>query len=110
MRVASPLDRLAHELKTVYQRVEAKDYLDTAALLGSGESLREGLAGALAFWRDLPVQDVLRALCYFHEGDFSSLSEDARRILTDAAQTVNLTGLRAAPLHDAHLEAEPACG
>jgi hypothetical protein len=107
MRVASRRDLLAHKLKTVYQRVEAKDYLDLAALIGSGGSLREGLAGALAFWRDLPVQDVLRALCYFHEGDFSSLGDDARRVLAAAAQTANLAGLKAAALHHPHLEAEP---
>lgn len=104
MLVASRRDLLAHKLKTVYQRVEAKDYIDVAALLRAGESLRDGLEGALAFWPDLPVQDVLRALCYFQEGDFAALGRDDRAILVHAARFVDLVGLAPAHLENLRLD------
>jgi hypothetical protein len=43
---ASLEDLLAFKLKLVVQRIEAKDYLDVAAILRSGLPLERGLAAA----------------------------------------------------------------
>lgn len=93
----------------IYQRVESKDYIDVAALIRAGETLRDGLAGALAFWPDLPVQDVSRALCSFQGGDFTALGQDDRTVLTHAAKAVDLAGLTPAHLDTMRLEAGPGC-
>src|ERR1700676_438175 len=46
VQVASLEDLLATKVKVLLQRVEAKDYLDVAALLGNGVSLARGMAAA----------------------------------------------------------------
>jgi hypothetical protein len=46
--VASALDLLGSKLKTIQERVEAKDYLDIDALLGTGVDLDAGIAAAKA--------------------------------------------------------------
>ena len=79
---ASLEDLLAFKLKLVVQRVEAKDYLDVAAILRSGLPLERGLAAAEAlFAPDLPPMVVLKALTYFEGGDLSSLPADVRETL-----------------------------
>lgn len=79
---ASLEDLLAFKLKLVVQRVEAKDYLDVAAILRSGLPLERGLAAAEAlFTPDLPPMVVLKALTYFEGGDLSSLPADVRETL-----------------------------
>ncbi len=86
---ASLEDLLAFKLKLVVQRVEAKDYLDVAALLRSGVPLELGLAAAEAlFAPDLPPMVVLKALTYFEGGDLSSLPAEARETLCAAVAGV----------------------
>ena len=86
---ASLEDLLAFKLKLVVQRVEAKDYLDVAAILRSGLQLERGLAAAEAlFAPDLPPMVVLKALTYFEGGDLSSLPADVRETLSAAVAKV----------------------
>ena len=86
---ASLEDLLAFKLKLVVQRVEAKDYLDVAAILRSGLPLERGLAAAeLLFAPDLPPMVVLKALTYFEGGDLSSLPADVRETLCAAVAGV----------------------
>ena len=86
---ASLEDLLAFKLKLVVQRVEAKDYLDVAAILRSGLPLERGLAAAEAlFAPDLPPMVVLKALTYFEGGDLSSLPSDVRETLCRAVARV----------------------
>ena len=86
---ASLEDLLAFKLKLVVQRVEAKDYLDVAALLRSGVPLERGLAAAEAlFAPDLPPMVVLKALTYFEGGDLSSLPAEVRETLCAAVAGV----------------------
>ena len=86
---ASLEDLLAFKLKLVVQRVEAKDYLDVAAILRSGLSLERGLAAAeVLFAPDLPPMVVLKALTYFEGGDLSSLPADVRATLCAAVARV----------------------
>ena len=56
MLVASLLDLFGHKLKTILQRVEAKDYTDIAFLLKSGLSLELGLSCVLSFWPHHPFR------------------------------------------------------
>ena len=86
---ASLEDLLAFKLKLVVQRVEAKDYLDVAAILRSGLPLEHGLAAAdLLFAPDLPPMVALKALTYFEGGDLSSLPSDVRETLCAAVARV----------------------
>ena len=86
---ASLEDLLAFKLKLVVQRIEAKDYLDVAAILRTGLPLERGLAAAEAlFAPDLPPMVVLKALTYFEGGDLSSLPADERVTLCAAVAKV----------------------
>lgn len=89
VQVASLEDLLATKLKVLLQRVEAKDYLDIAALLGNGVSLARGLAAARSlFGLAFQPSECLKALVYFEGGDLYSLNETTRHLLVHAASAV----------------------
>lgn len=89
VQVASLEDLLATKVKVLLQRVEAKDYLDVAALLGNGVSLARGLAAARSlFGPAFQPSECLKALVYFEGGDLNSLSETTRHLLIRAASAV----------------------
>lgn len=67
VRVASALDLLAHKLKVVLQRAEARDYQDIAALLQSGVELETGLGAAATLFAGFPVAESAKALTYFKD-------------------------------------------
>ncbi len=96
--VASLEDLLAHKLKTIFERIEIKDYIDVAAILRAGFSLQRGLEGALALWRDLPAMEALRALTYFQGADFENLSPEDKDILIQASRDVSLNTIKPSPL------------
>jgi hypothetical protein len=86
LRVASLLDLAGTKVKALLQRVESKDYVDIAALLGAGLST----AGILGAARTLfgPAFNPLaarKALTWFEGGDLAQLPEDVRKTLVDAA-------------------------
>ena len=84
--LASPLDLLGHTLKVMLQRVEAKDYRDIAALLRSGLTIEAGLGAAQAlFGSSFPPSAALRAMTYFGEGDFRTITRKDRHVLVGAA-------------------------
>lgn len=67
-------DLLAHKLKVLLQRVEAKDYLDIAALLAAGLDLAGGLAAArLLFGANFQPSEALKAMTWFEGGDLAAL-------------------------------------
>lgn len=85
--VASPVDLLAHKLKTISQRAEAKDYQDIDALLAGGTSLEDGLRGARhLFGEAFQPAEACRALCYFD--DLRDLAPEVRHRLVAAAAQV----------------------
>lgn len=87
--VASLPDLMAAKLKVIWQRAEAKDYLDVAALLRAGLSLEYALGCALALYGShFNPAVVLKALTYFEDGDLPTLSSDARALLIEAAASV----------------------
>jgi hypothetical protein len=89
LRVATLPDLFATKLNTIYQRAEAKDYLDIHALLQSGFSLADGLGFAKRVYGEqfntlLPLQ----ALCYFEESSLQSLPAGIKSELIHAVQAV----------------------
>lgn len=89
VQVASLEDLLATKVKVLLQRIEAKDYLDVAALLGSGVPLATGLAAARSlFGPAFQPSESLKALVYFEGGDLSSLTETTRHMLIHEATAV----------------------
>lgn len=86
---ASMPDLLAHKLKVVLQRLEAKDYLDIHAMLTQGMRLEDGLAGARAlFGRAFQPAQALKALTWFQGGDLADLPARVRTDLIAAATRV----------------------
>jgi hypothetical protein len=89
VQVASLEDLLATKVKVLLQRIEVKDYLDVAALLGSGVPLASGLADARSlFGPAFQPSESLKSLVYFEGGDLKSLTETTRHLLIHAATAV----------------------
>ncbi len=89
-QVASPEDLFGTKLKVILQRVEAKDYIDTAAILDSGVSLAFGLGAARAlFGQAFQPSECLKALVYFEGGDLEALAQQVRNRLIASASTVD---------------------
>lgn len=85
--IASPLDLLATKLKTLHDRIEARDYLDIEALLRGGLSLSSGIAAARAMFGPLlnPL-DTAKAVGWFKDGGLEhALAESTRLYLEDAS-------------------------
>jgi hypothetical protein len=85
--VASPDDLIATKLKAILDRAEARDYRDIAAMLRHGVSLEVGLAAFKAMFEGEPMT-VLRALCFFEDGDLPSLDDADRKLLIAMASRV----------------------
>jgi len=85
LEIASLLDLLGTKLKVIQQRIEAKDYLDVAAILRSGVRLEDGLAAASALYRSMfQPSEASKALAYFEGGDLKSLPASDRELLVNA--------------------------
>jgi hypothetical protein len=88
--VASLLDLMATKVKVILQRVEAKDYVDIAAMIEAGVSLERGLAAAREMY-GLAFQpsESLKAMVYFEGGDLHTLTKDTRDTLLGAVRYVH---------------------
>jgi hypothetical protein len=94
VQVASLLDLLASKLKTIQLRAEAKDYCDIVATFDAGLSLGEGLAAARAIYgKEFNGALSLKALTFFEDGDLPRLAPAVRKLLLEAATSVNLREL-----------------
>jgi hypothetical protein len=88
-QVASFDDLLATKVKVLLQRIEAKDYIDIAALLRTGIPLDRGLAAARAmFAPTFQPSECLKALVYFDGGDLDTLTSSTKDFLIEAASSV----------------------
>jgi hypothetical protein len=88
-QVASLDDLFATKLKVLLQRVEAKDYLDVAAMLESGASLAAALAAARTLYGEtFQPTECLKALIYFEGGDLRALPKATRSSLIKAVGAV----------------------
>lgn len=86
LRVASLDDLMATKVKTILQRVNAKDYQDIAAMIKAGVSLEKGLASARAmFGSSFQPHESLKAMTYFEGGDLHLLTPDIKNNLIRAA-------------------------
>jgi hypothetical protein len=104
VQVASLEDLLATKVKVLLQRVEAKDYLDVAALLAFGVSLGKGMAAARSmFGPAFQPSESLKALVYFEGGDLDSLTDTTRHLLIYPATAVG--DLPSVPIVDEQLTA-----
>lgn len=89
LQVASLDDLMATKLKVIFQRIEAKDYLDIVAMLRAGVSLREGLAAAREMYGPaFQPSECLKALTYFSGGDLDMLPRGDKDTLMEAAGAV----------------------
>jgi hypothetical protein len=89
LEVASLLDLLATKLKVIQQRIEAKDYIDIAAILRSGLRLERGLAAAAQLYSpSLEPSETVKALTYFEGGDLHTLPKADQNLLSHAASTL----------------------
>lgn len=87
--IASLPDLMATKLKVLWQRAEAKDYVDVATIIRAGVSLEHGLGCARAlFGETFNPAIVLKALTFFDDGDLKTLNSDVRALLIDAARSV----------------------
>ena len=86
-RIASRLDLLGTKLATVTQRIEARDYVDIAALLASGLSINEGVAALLArYGKQASGLQSVKTIAWFKEGGLETLlPAETREVLTRAA-------------------------
>jgi Nucleotidyl transferase AbiEii toxin, Type IV TA system len=90
IQVASPEDLLGTKLKVLLQRIEAKDYLDVAAILENGTPLALGLGAARTlFGQAFQPSECLKALVYFEGGDLESLSDRVKDTLIASAAAVD---------------------
>jgi hypothetical protein len=104
VRVASLLDLAGTKVKALLQRVEAKDYLDIAALLGAGLPIEQILGAARAlFGAAFNPLIAQKALAYFEGGDLGSLPEETRRLLV--AHATRDVEVRALPKVSERLDA-----
>jgi hypothetical protein len=103
--IASPLDLLATKLATITQRVEARDYLDVAALLDSGLTIDQGVAAMLALYgRQASGLQSVKTIAWFQDGDLETLLPKAvRDTLTRAAASYD-PGTPAAPRRSPRLD------
>lgn len=89
IQVASSEDLLGTKLKVLLQRVESKDYIDTAALIESGTSLAVGLGVARAlFGPAFQPSECVKALVYFEGGDLEVLARQVKDRLIASVKTV----------------------
>ncbi len=89
MQLASLDDLMATKLKVVLQRVEAKDYIDIAAMIAAGVKLSHGLAAAREMFAPAfqPAESI-KSITYFEGGDLDTLSGEQKAILVNAANRV----------------------
>jgi len=89
LHVASLDDLMATKVKTILQRVEAKDYRDIAAMLEAGVSLTQGLAAARAmFGVSFQPSESLKAMVYFEGGDLHTLKDGEKNSLVHAVGAI----------------------
>ena len=89
IKVASLIDLFAFKLKVILQRSESKDYLDIAELLKTDLTIGDGLAAAkVLFGNGFPIQEALKAITYFEDGDLSELSLETREQLIQSVDSV----------------------
>lgn len=94
VRVATLLDLAGTKAAVVQQRAEAKDFIDIDALIRHGIELPRALGAAAAIYGPaFNPQVTLKALCYFGDGNLSTLPAPLRGRIVAAVDAVDLNAL-----------------
>nr|VFK65560.1 MAG: Nucleotidyl transferase AbiEii toxin, Type IV TA system [Candidatus Kentron sp. UNK]VFK71525.1 MAG: Nucleotidyl transferase AbiEii toxin, Type IV TA system [Candidatus Kentron sp. UNK] len=96
LKIAALIDLAGMKAATVPHRAEAKDYLDMDAMLKAGAvDLPTALAAASAIYgeKQFNAQLTLKALCYFADGNVSSIPRETKERLVRAVDAVDLSRL-----------------
>jgi hypothetical protein len=95
LHVASLLDLAGTKAAVVQKRAEAKDYVDIDALINQGEiDLPTALSAAkLIYGPQFNPELTLKALCFFGDGNLSTVPVDLQHRLADAVKEVDLQRL-----------------
>nr|VFJ92652.1 MAG: Nucleotidyl transferase AbiEii toxin, Type IV TA system [Candidatus Kentron sp. H]VFJ95095.1 MAG: Nucleotidyl transferase AbiEii toxin, Type IV TA system [Candidatus Kentron sp. H]VFK00363.1 MAG: Nucleotidyl transferase AbiEii toxin, Type IV TA system [Candidatus Kentron sp. H] len=96
LKIAALIDLAGMKAATVPHRAEARDYLDVDAILRAGAiDLPTALAAASAIYgeKQFNAQLTLKALCYFEDGNVSSIPQETKERLIRAVNTVDLSHL-----------------
>ena len=89
LQLASLDDLMAHKLKVILQRSEAKDYQDISAMIQAKVSLEKGLSAAMAlFGPSFQPSESLKACTYFQDGDLHTLERSIKSTLIEACAKV----------------------
>jgi len=87
--VASLDDLMATKVKVILDRIEAKDYIDIAAMINAGVALARGLAAAREMYgRNFQPSESLKAMVYFEDGDLHTLSSEVKHTLVKTVGSV----------------------
>ncbi len=90
IKIASLDDLMATKLKVLFDRVEAKDYQDIAAMLRNGICLKKGLSTARSmFGNNFQPSEALRALTFFKGGDLDKLSANDKNTIIESVKKVD---------------------
>lgn len=98
LTIASLIDIAATKLAVLPARPAAKDYLDIHALITRAKiDLETQLAAFPAVYPDASFNPhpILKALCYFADGDLAELPAVVRKQLTKAVASTNLDRVEA---------------
>ncbi len=84
--IASAIDLLGTKLATITQRIEARDYVDVAALLQSGLTINNGVAAMLALYgSQVSGMQSMKTLTWYRDGGLEeALPEEVKQTLRDA--------------------------
>jgi len=95
LRAASLRDLAGTKMKALLQRVEAKDYLDIAALLDAGLPIEEILGAARTlFGATFNPLVAKKTLAYFEGGDLETLEPTVReKLIAQATRDVDVVPL-----------------
>lgn len=86
--VASLNDLMATKLKSILQRSEIKDYKDIIAMIKAEVSLELGLSIAEKMFKNYSVNESIKALNYFDDGDLYLLTDDDKQTLIKATKNI----------------------
>ncbi|MBJ7486581.1 nucleotidyl transferase AbiEii/AbiGii toxin family protein [Brevundimonas sp.] len=94
LAVADILDLGGAKVSVVQVRIEPKDYIDVAALLGAGTTLPDMLAAGLVLYgSSFAPQSALKALAHFEEPGLTDLPFALKDRLQKAVRAVDLDAL-----------------
>ena len=96
IRLADMIDLAGMKMAVIQHRAMAKDYLDIHAIWSMTEITPEQsvACASIIYGEQYNPYDTLKALAYFGEPELSSLSDDLKSMLTEAARNFDMAGMK----------------